>query len=112
MEITAENFKAYTVIFLHSSMVEMGQLSWHTGGVWARQPGFDSQQRQEIFLYSTASRLWFWTNQPSNPMGTGGYFPGVKRLRHEADHSPSFTTKVKNGGAILCSPCLHGVVLN
>jgi hypothetical protein len=49
MEINAENFKTYTVIFLYSSMVEMRQLSRYSDGVWAGQPGFDSQQRQEIF---------------------------------------------------------------
>jgi hypothetical protein len=33
-------------------------------------------------------------------MGTGGSFPGVKRQRCEADHSPSPSAEVKEGGAI------------
>jgi hypothetical protein len=33
-------------------------------------------------------------------MGTGAISPGIKRLVLEADHSPPFSTKVKNGGAI------------
>jgi hypothetical protein len=32
-----------------------------------------------------------------HPMGTGGFFPGVKRQGRETDHSPSPNAKVKNG---------------
>jgi hypothetical protein len=31
----------------------------------------------------------------SYPMGTRGFFPGVKRLGHEADHSPPSSAEVK-----------------
>jgi hypothetical protein len=41
----------------------------------------------------------------SYPMGTGALPPGVKRPWREADISPPFSTKIKNGGAIL--PLTH-----
>jgi hypothetical protein len=31
----------------------------------------------------------------SYPMGTGGFFPGVKRPGREADHSPPATAEIK-----------------
>jgi hypothetical protein len=37
-------------------------------------------------------------------MGAEGSFPGLKRLRHEADHSPPSSAEVKNGGSILALP--------
>jgi hypothetical protein len=33
-------------------------------------------------------------------MGTRGFLPGVKQPVNEADHSPSSSAEVKNGGAI------------
>jgi hypothetical protein len=36
----------------------------------------------------------------SYPMGTGGDFPGLKRPRHEADHSHPTIAEVKGDGAI------------
>jgi hypothetical protein len=36
----------------------------------------------------------------SYTMSTGGSFPGVKRLGHEADHSPPASAEVKNDGVI------------
>jgi hypothetical protein len=36
----------------------------------------------------------------SNSVGTGGSYLGVKRPGREADHSPSSSVEVKNGGAI------------
>jgi hypothetical protein len=38
-------------------------------------------------------------------MGTVGSFPGVKRQKREADHSPASSAEVKNAGAI--SPLPH-----
>jgi hypothetical protein len=35
-----------------------------------------------------------------NPMGKGGYFPGVKRPGCEADHSPPSSDEVENGEAV------------
>jgi hypothetical protein len=46
-------------------------------------------------------------------MSTGGSFLGSKWPGSEADHSPSCSAYVKNGGAITPSPsiCHHGVEL-
>jgi hypothetical protein len=51
----------------------------------AGQPGFNSQQGQVIFLYTTA-----FTGRGANafyPVGKRGFFPGVMWLGHEANHS-------------------------
>jgi hypothetical protein len=42
---------------------------------------------------------------PAYPMGTWGFFLGVKRLWRESDHSLLSSAKVKNDGAI--PPFLH-----
>jgi hypothetical protein len=70
-----------------------------------------------ISLGSNFPLYYVWTGFGAHPasysMGTGGSFPGVKRLGREADRSPPSSAKVKNGGAIPPLPtCLHGIVLN
>jgi hypothetical protein len=64
---------------------------------------FSSSQRPD--------RFWGPPNLLSN-----GYrcviFPGVKRPRREADHSPPSNVEVKNSGAIPPPMCLYGIVLN
>jgi hypothetical protein len=48
-------------------------------------------------------------------MGIAGSFSGVKLKRpgREADHSPSSSAEVKNGGAIPPLPiCLHGIAVS
>jgi hypothetical protein len=62
--------------------------------------GFDSWQRQEIFIFSTASRLTFWTHPFTYPMGTGDTVPRVKWPECEVDHSSPSNFETKNGGAI------------
>jgi hypothetical protein len=64
-------------------------------GLWARWSGFDSQQGQEISLYSTASRTALGPIRPPTQ-----WTPGVKRPGYEADHSPPSNIEVKNGGTI------------
>jgi hypothetical protein len=61
---------------------------------------FNSQQGQEIFLFSTASRPVLWLTQPLIPGVPGAFFLGVKLSGREAGHSPPSSAKVKNGGAI------------
>jgi hypothetical protein len=66
--------------------------------------GLDGQgsiwQKQEIFLYSTASRLALGLTQPPIQWVPGAFSLGVKQLGHEADHSPPSIAEVKNGGPI------------
>jgi hypothetical protein len=70
----------------------------------AREPQFNSQQGQEIFLFSTASRLALKPTQHPIQWVLGELSLGIKWLEHEADHSPPSSTEVKNTGAI---PPLH-----
>jgi hypothetical protein len=66
---------------------------------------FDSRQGQEIFLYSTTSRLTLEPTQPPIQWVPGALSPGVKQPWREADHSPLFSVEVKNGGGI--PPLFH-----
>jgi hypothetical protein len=57
----------------------------------AKESWFDSQQVQEIFLFSTMSRpVMEPTQPPSYPLRIG------KLLRHEIAHLPPFSAEVKN----------------
>jgi hypothetical protein len=51
------------------------------------RPGFDSRQRQDIFLYSTASRPSLGPTQPPIEWVPMGCFLGEKRPGSEANHS-------------------------
>jgi hypothetical protein len=58
--------------------------------------GFESWQRLGIFLLTTMSRLSLVPTQPLNQGIPGALSLGVKQLRHEADHTPPSSAKVKN----------------
>jgi len=65
-------------------------MGW-TIGIWALK---DSWRWLGIFCFPPRSdRLC--AHQVSYPMGTGGFFPGVKRPVREADHSSPSNTEVK-----------------
>jgi hypothetical protein len=66
---------------------------------------FDSQLGQQIFLSFKASRTTLGATQPHIQWVPGALSPGVKRQGRQVDHSPQYTVKVTNGGAIL--PLLH-----
>jgi hypothetical protein len=51
--------------------------------------------RVKIFLFSISPR------RALGPRSYPNMYHGVKRLRREADHSPSTSAEVKNAGAIL-----------
>jgi hypothetical protein len=65
--------------------------SHYTDKLWIRQLGFDSEWGIKIFQYP-----YHWP--------VGALSQGIKWLSHEADRSPSASSKVKNGGAIICTP--------
>jgi hypothetical protein len=52
------------------------------------------------FLFYTVSRPALGSTQQHIQWVTGIVSPGVKRLGHEADHSPPFSAEFKNSGAI------------
>jgi hypothetical protein len=72
----------------------------YSDGLRAGRPGFDSRQAHEIFLLSTASRPTLGPTQPPIKGVSEAFYLGVKRPGGEADHSPTSSAEVKNGGAI------------
>jgi hypothetical protein len=92
----------FSLSFVKLIMVILG--SQNSEGLWAGRPEFYSPQRQDIFLYSTASRPALGPTQPSIQWVQEALSPRDKRLGHEADHSPSSSAEVKNGGAIPSLP--------
>jgi hypothetical protein len=74
---------------------------------------FESPQREEIFLYSTAFKPAPGPIHPPIQWVLGALSPGVKRPGREADHSPPSSAEVKNGGAVNPLPIrLHDLVVN
>jgi hypothetical protein len=67
----------------------------------AGRPEFDSGKGRDVHSVQTG----IGAHPASYTMCTGGFFPGVKRLRRETDHSPPSSSDVKNGEAI--PPLLH-----
>jgi hypothetical protein len=65
-------------------------------GLLAGWPGFNSRQKQEIFLSQSVH-----TGSGAHPASYTivALAPRVKRPEREADHSPPSNAKVKNGGA-------------
>jgi hypothetical protein len=90
-----DTFKYTTAPFCVSSSVGIA-----TG---VGRPGFESQQRQEMFIHSTASGPSLGpTQRLSNGYRGGGgvaYWPG-----READHSLPSNAEVKNGGVMIPPP--------
>jgi hypothetical protein len=76
------------------------EIAQYSNRLWAAQLGFHSQQKQEIFLYCTASRPALGLTHSPIQCVPGALSPGVKQPRREADHSPPSSAEVKNGGAI------------
>jgi hypothetical protein len=96
-----------TLIYIYIYIYICGVLQCfirHSDGLWAGRPGFDSRQGHEILPYSTASRPALGPTQAPIQWAPGALSSGVKRPRHESDHSPTSNAEVKNGGAILPLP--------
>jgi hypothetical protein len=74
-------------------------------------PGFDSGHGEKIFLFPKTFSLVLGPNQPHNLMGTGGFFPVLKRPGHEVDNSPPSSFEFKNEWQFTYIPliCIHGV---
>jgi hypothetical protein len=95
--------------YLHPARI----YSQYSDGLDGQVSIFDSQQEQEIFLYSITSRLALGLIQPPVQRVLGALSPEIKQLVYEAVHLPPSSAEVKNGGAIPPLPIhLYGVVLN
>jgi hypothetical protein len=71
--------------------LELGQFCHYTSEIeagWPRNQVFNSQEGQEIFLFSTASKSALRPTQPPVQWVLGTVFPRVKQPGHEDDHSP------------------------
>jgi hypothetical protein len=91
-------------IFLHvvtsHSTNNLQGLIWYSDWQRARRPGFDSRQRQEIFLCSQRPYQLWVPNGPLYNRYRGALSLRVKWRGREADYSPPCSAEVKNGGAI------------
>jgi hypothetical protein len=65
------------------------QLSRHSDGLRAGQPGIYSQLRRDILLFSTAFRPSLGPTQPPVQWVSGALSSRIKEPGREADHSPS-----------------------
>jgi hypothetical protein len=75
-------------------------LSRYSDGLLAGRTGFSSQQEQDFFLQSAASRPVLKSDQPLIQIVPRALSPGVNRPGRKTDHSPPSSTDVKNDGAI------------
>jgi hypothetical protein len=64
------------------------------------ETGFNSMQRQEIFLFSIIPRLALGPIQPPDQWVVGIVSPEIKQRVCEVAHSPPPIAKITNGGAI------------
>jgi hypothetical protein len=83
---------------------EAGWLSAIALGYGLDEQGFESRQGLGIFLFTTASRPALGTTQPPIQWVPGALFLGVKRPRHEADHSPPSSAENKNAWSYISTP--------
>jgi hypothetical protein len=65
-------------------------------GWTAEEPGFDSWQDKDIFLFSIAFRPTPGPTQLPTQWVSGVLSLGLRRLEHENGHSPPSTAEVKN----------------
>jgi hypothetical protein len=54
----------------------------------------------KIYFMFVISSVFLWPTQPPIQCIPGDFPPGIKRPGREADHSPSSSAQIKNGGAI------------
>jgi hypothetical protein len=75
--------------------------------------GFDSWQQLGIFLFTTMSRMAVGPTQPPIQWIPGALSLDVKWPRHDVDHSPPSSAKVKNAKHYTSTPPirLHDMVL-
>jgi hypothetical protein len=91
-------------VCLKCQLQHFNYCSWiaqlYSSGFWAGLLGFSSWEGQEIFLFSTASRLALGTSQPPIQWVPGPLSLGVKPPGREADHSHPCSANFKIDGAM------------
>jgi hypothetical protein len=53
-----------TFVYLMTLILELGQLRLYSDGLRGGRTEFVSQKEHKIFLYTTASRPFLWSNDP------------------------------------------------
>jgi hypothetical protein len=76
----------------------------YSDGLQAGQTRFDSQHGQEVFIFSTMSRLALGPTQSPIQWVPEALSPGVKRQMRETDHLDSSSPEAKIGGTISLLP--------
>jgi hypothetical protein len=94
----------FNMIYTEEELGYVSLCSDKVTGWTGKESGFSSWQDQDIFFFSTASRLVLGLIQPPNQLILMALSPGVKWLEWESDHSPASNAKVKNGGAMPSFP--------
>jgi hypothetical protein len=82
----------------------MGLISQYSNWLQISGQAVDSRKRQEIFLYSTASRPALGSIKPSIQWVLRALYQGLKQPGREADHSSPFSAEVINVEAIPSLP--------
>jgi hypothetical protein len=104
IERTMQLKRTHAPQLLHSaytSLLVMFRFVLYIDRRWLiEKPGFDSQGRQKIIQYSKASKPLFGPTQIPVQWVLGALSLRVKWMEHEADHSPSSSVEIKNGGSI------------
>jgi hypothetical protein len=91
-------------LFIYNNSNNLLEFRNSSVGIRSGQPGVDSRQGQEIFLFSTASREALGPAQSPVKREPGALSPGVKRPGRKVYHSPPYSVEVKNGGAVPLLP--------
>jgi hypothetical protein len=68
--------------------------------------------RNKIILVSLAARPVLGPTKPPNQKVSRAISLGLKWLGCEANHPPSCSADVRNGGILTMPLCLHGKMLN
>jgi hypothetical protein len=98
MVLPVANVVIYTVTIIYCTEVVVSRYSH---GLRARRRGSIPGKGKRFFSSPQCpDRLW----DPPIQWVPGALSPGVKRLGHEADHSPTSSAEVKNFGAIPSIP--------
>jgi hypothetical protein len=84
----------FIVIIIIRAMIAHSVYRWATGWTFGVL-GFDSRRGLGIFLFTTRSRTALGPTQPPIQWVPGSLSMGVKRPRHEADHSPPSSAEVR-----------------
>jgi hypothetical protein len=85
----------FRIFLIHIKPVQRSRYAEWLGAGW---PGGRSSSpgKGKTFLTPHVVQTGSGAHSASYPMGTGGFYPGIKQPGSEADHSPPTSAEVKN----------------